>query len=137
MSKYCASCGNVNDDNALNCVTCGAEFEKPAAPVYPQNQGYNPPPQPQPYAQPYAQPQAYNVPMSPPYAPPTSVGGWIGWLILCSLFPVIGQLIMLTSKDQSTKNFAKAQLILMLIALVLFIAFIALGVFSLNQYSHS
>lgn len=130
MSKYCASCGSVNEDSALNCVTCGAEFEK-AGPVYPQNQGYVP--QSQPYAQPYPQPQAYSVPMSAPYTPPTGVGGWIGWLILCSFFPLIGQLIMLTSKDESTKNYAKAQLILMLIGIILIVAFIAMGVFSLDQ----
>lgn len=61
----------------------------------------------------------------------TSPGGWIGWMILMSILPLIAQLIMLSSSDESVKNFAKAQLYLMLLCVALFIVaivvFIALG----------
>ena len=129
MSKICTSCGTTNADNVSNCSACGAMLDTNNQ-VYPANQGYN---NNQPYAQPYAQSQPYQMPMSAPYVPPTSVGGWIGWLILCSFFPIIGQLIMLTSKDQSTKNYAKAQLILTLIAVVLVIFLVVLGALSLDD----
>lgn len=50
----------------------------------------------------------------------TSVGGWIGWLLLCSFIPLIGQIIvMCCAKDDSTKNWAKAQLIMTVIGVVL------------------
>ena len=122
MAKYCSSCGTTNNDYVTNCVNCGAVLDNYNN-VYPQNQAG--------YAQPYIQPynQAHTVPNSAPYTPPTSTIGWIGWMILCCLFPIIGQLIMLTSRDQSAKNFAKAQLILVLIGTVIFVLFfVVLGV---------
>ncbi|MBQ8965309.1 hypothetical protein [Ruminococcus sp.] len=130
MSKYCSSCGTTNSDSSTNCVNCGAVLDNYNN-VYPA--GRQPYGQ-QPYGQPYAQTQAYSVPNSMPYAPPTSTIGWIGWMLLCTLLPVIGQLIMLTSKDQSTKNFAKAQLILTLISVILaIILFVVLG-YSFENY---
>ena len=131
MPKYCSSCGTTNNDNMTNCVNCGAVLDNYNQ-VYPANgsgysQTYN-----QPYAQPYQQ-QAYSVPNSAPYTPPTSVMGWIGWMLLCSLFPLIGQLIMLTSRDQSAKNFAKAQLILVLLGIILVVVLIVVGGVSLDQ----
>lgn len=51
---------------------------------------------------------------------PTSVGGWIGWMFLCACLPVLGVIIMaLAATDQSAKNFAKAQLLLMLIGIII------------------
>ena len=42
----------------------------------------------------------------------TSVGGWIGWILLISFLNIIGVLIMLcATKDESAKNFAKAYLV--------------------------
>lgn len=130
MSKYCSSCGSTNPDSVMNCANCGAPLDNYNN-VYPVGQpGYGN----QPYGQGqqnYSQP--YSVPMSAPYAPPTSVGGWIGWLLLCSFIPVIGQLIMLTSKDQSTKNFAKAQLILTLCGVIFFIFIIVVAGVSFEE----
>ena len=121
MPRYCSSCGTTNTDNVINCVNCGAALDIYNQ-SYPQNgQGYS-----QPYAQPYSQP--YSVPNTPAAPTSTSVGGWIGWFILCSIFPLLGQLIMLTSKDRSAKNYAKAQLILIAIG----IGIICLLVFGLG-----
>lgn len=50
----------------------------------------------------------------------TSPGGWIGWMILMSVLPIIAQIIMLCcSNDESVKNFAKAQFYLILVCLLL------------------
>ena len=49
----------------------------------------------------------------------TSVGAWFGWLILLSVLPLIGTIIMVAStKPGSTKNYAKLMLIFQIIAVV-------------------
>ncbi|MCM1132037.1 MAG: hypothetical protein NC340_01055 [Ruminococcus flavefaciens] len=57
----------------------------------------------------------------------TSVGGWVGWLVLIAFTNIIGIIIMLcVSKDPSVKNFAKAELIIFGIVFVLTIIFMIL-----------
>ena len=59
---------------------------------------------------------------------PVSTLSWIGWQLL-EMIPLIGLLIMLIfSEDESVKNYAKARLILSLVAIV--IAVIAFALFS-------
>ncbi len=89
-----------------------AAWTPPAAPVSPQPQQ----PQ-QPQQQPWNQ---YNVTYNQPAHEETSVGAWFGWMILLSVLPLIGTIIMLAStKPGSTKNYAKLLLILQIIAVVL------------------
>ena len=53
----------------------------------------------------------------------TSVGGWIGWMLLIGFLPLIGLIIMaLAATDPSAKNFAKANLLV--IAIITIIALI-------------
>ena len=53
----------------------------------------------------------------------TSVSGWVGWLLLCGLLPVIGACITVcSSRDSAVKNFAKAWLILTLFGIILMTA---------------
>lgn len=52
--------------------------------------------------------------------------GWIGWMFLIGCLPVLGLVIMaLAANDESAKNFAKANLLIMLIVLI--ISLIAVG----------
>lgn len=74
------------------------------------------------------------------YIPPivdedeTTVGGWIGWMLLCSILPIIGQIIMLCcAKNKTIKNYAKANLILVAIAFVLVIFLVAIVGVSISE----
>ncbi len=97
---YCKNCGGQLNDGASYCLKCGA-----SADTY--SNYYNA------YQQPVVQAQQNNV---------TTVGGWIGWMILCSFLPLLGQIIMLCcSNDKSVKNYAKATFILCLIGVILMV----------------
>ena len=91
------------------CPSCGAPAQAgptpvPTAPVY------------------------TNVTVAPSPAHTTSIMGWIGWLLLISFLPIIGLIIMaLAPQDESVKNYAKAGLILTVIAGI--IALIIFGLF--------
>ena len=142
--KICPKCGAEAD--GVFCISCGAAVnaspaapatEKPAeepvaAPVQPT---YTPPVQPtytapqQPYGyQPPQQPYGYYPPQQPTEQP-ISVGGWIGRsLIPC--IPGVGAIIYLImlfvwmgdkTKEETFRNWAKAQLIVMGIAVGLVI----------------
>lgn len=149
MSKYCTQCGSeITDATATSCNFCGKVFNEAATVQAVEQSAYN---QQNAYGQ-YNQPTQYNqqnaygqynqsqygqqTQYNPQYYYPnnnygtqqtnapvgTSVGGWIGWLFLCSFLPIIGLIIMMCSaKDESTKNYAKANLIFMAIVLVLYI----------------
>lgn len=57
---------------------------------------------------------------------PVSTLSWIGWQLL-EMIPLIGLLIMLIfSEDESVKNYAKARLILSLVAIVIAVIIFAL-----------
>lgn len=97
MAK-CTSCGAELPDYYTSCPNCGGTqvVRGVAAP----------------------QPQAY-VPMQEERVS-YSTGQWIGWLLLCSFFPLIGVIIMLcVTKDPSAKNYAKLMLILQIIGIVI------------------
>lgn len=94
--KICSTCGTTVNDNAVNCPHCGSSF-----PVPYQSQ--------------------------PVYKEPISVGGWIGRALIPCI-PVVGGLVYLimlfiwsgdATKETSFRNWAKAQLILTCIAIVL------------------
>lgn len=65
-----------------------------------------------------AQPVYNNISVVQPTAT-TGVLGWLGWMLLISVLPLLGLIIMLlAANDPSAKNFAKAQLLLILIVCI-------------------
>ena len=107
-----AVCNNCRTEfTGKFCPTCGAAAQIGPAPVQ---------------VAPRMTPPVYtNVSVAPPVSS-TSVLGWIGWMFLCGCLPVLGLVIMaLAANDESAKNFAKANLLMMLIVLI--ISLIAVG----------
>lgn len=103
--KVCNNCRSSVNDNAPYCPNCGASFQ-PAQPVY--------------------QPQPMGFPKAP-----VSVGGWIGRSLI-PFIPLVGGLVYLimlfiwsgdVTKEDTFRNWAKAQLIVMAIAIVLVVLF--------------
>ena len=100
IMKVCNNCGTTLNDNVAFCPNCGSNV--PAA--YPV----------------YTQPVA-------PAAQPVSVGGWIGRSLI-PLIPLVGGIVYLimlfiwsgdSTKEETFRNWAKAQLIVMAIVVVL------------------
>lgn len=98
--KVCNNCGATLNDNVAFCPNCGSNV--PAG--YP----------------------AYHQPVS---AQPVSIGGWIGRSLI-PFIPLVGGIVYLimlfiwsgdTTKEETFRNWAKAQLIVMAIAIVLLI----------------
>ena len=103
--KTCNNCGTSANDNAAACPNCGSSF-----PTY--------------------------YPTPPVYKEPVSVGGWIGRSLI-PLIPVIGSLVYLimlfiwsgdATKEDTFRNWAKAQLIVTGIVIVLVVLLIVLAV---------
>lgn len=104
------------------CPTCGAVAQNPApaGPVQPAPMQATPRPQPQPVYNNISVPQVVNT---------TSVGGWIGWMFLCACLPLLGVIIMaLAATDPSAKNFAKANLLLIAIGLIISLIILAIAI---------
>ncbi len=100
------------------CPTCGAVAQNAPAPA-----PMGPAPMPEP---PRAPQPVYNNITVPQPTNVTSVGGWIGWMFLCACLPLLGIIIMaLAATDPSAKNFAKANLLLIAIILILTLLFFA------------
>ena len=108
MSKICSKCGAVLEDNVTFCQLCGENQTAQVNPVPPQ-------------------PQQYYAPVQP-VDDHTGVGGWIGWLLLCSFVPLIGQIIAICcTRDKSVKNWAIANLIITAISIVIAVVLIILS----------
>lgn len=125
MAKFCKNCGaELLSEDAVVCLNCGAEQNaapKPQPMLQPQPQEqdqFRTPPPPQAFSQPYM-PQ-YSQQFANPYVPikkTTSILGWIGWMVLCGVLPLIGPIIMVcVCNDDSAKNYAKATLIFYILA---------------------
>jgi len=101
-----AVCNNCRTEfTGKFCPTCGAAAQIGPAPVQ--------------VAPRMAPPVYTNVQVAPPVSS-TSVLGWIGWMFLIGCLPVLGLVIMaLAANDESAKNFAKANLLIMLIVLII------------------
>ena len=102
--KTCNNCGTAIQDSAFFCNHCGAQVQT----------GY----------------PAYHRPDS---KESISVGGWIGRSLI-PLIPVVGGIVYLiflfvwsgdTKKEDTFRNWAKAQLIVMLVIVVLIIVIVA------------
>lgn len=103
--KYCNHCHAQLDDQASVCGYCGTPVQ----------------------ANPYAAPAAYQAPYAPAPKEAISVGGWIGRSLI-PLIPLVGGLIYFimlfvwsgdSNKEDTFRNWAKAQLIVMAIGVVL------------------
>ncbi len=113
MAKFCTECGAPLKEGATFCSACGAKApaekkpeaapETPAAPqpVYQTQQTYTP---------------------SAPAAQPVSTAYYF-WMMLLFAVPVIGLIVCLVTafsgEDASRKNFSRAALIWILVAIVL------------------
>ncbi|MCD8095295.1 MAG: zinc ribbon domain-containing protein [Ruminococcus sp.] len=121
MSKFCTSCGAQIGDTDMLCPNCGAAQPKISQPV----QGYQ-----QPNVQPNPMPNPVYAQINQAQAAenPTGVIGWIGWMLLCSILPLIGAIIMACSaKNKSTKNYAIANLVLMFLGALIFVLIFVVG----------
>lgn len=101
-----AVCYNCKTEfNGKFCPTCGAAAQAGPTPVQ---------------VAPRVAPPVYtNVSVAPPVAS-TSVMGWIGWMFLIGCLPLLGLIIMaLAATDPSAKNFAKANLLIILILTII------------------
>lgn len=115
----CSKCGANLDDGATFCQNCGAKVET-AQPVVPE---------PQPVQ--VQQPVSYNAPEKKH----VSLGGWLLRLLI-NLIPCVGGLIFFImlfvwsfdeSYDDTSRNWAKAQLIYTGIIIVLIIAYLVIN----------
>ena len=113
MAKFCTECGAPLKEGATFCSACGAKApaekkpeaapETPAAPqpVYQTQQTYTP---------------------SAPAAQPVSTAYYF-WMMLLFAIPVVGLIVCLVTAfsgdDTSRKNFSRAVLIWILVAIVL------------------
>ena len=104
--NHCPNCGSAVDPKASICLSCGSAIPS-------------------------------QLSVQKPVKEPISVGGWIGRsLIPC--IPLVGSIIYLVmlfiwsgdkTKEDTFRNWAKAQLIVMAVVLVLTIIGVTLGVF--------
>ena len=108
-------CNNCRTEfNGKFCPTCGAAAQVGPAPIPVQTA-------------PHMAPPVYTNVVAAAPTNVTGVWGWIGWMFLIACLPLLGVIIMaLAANDESAKNFAKAQLVLLLIGLI--IGLIAVGV---------
>ncbi len=122
---YCPKCNSENPEGVKFCVNCGNQLDNGVSKdnAYQNyNQNYN-------QAQPYQQPNYVQPPAASTEDEHMTVGGWIG--VFCiNLIPCVGSLVYIimmfvwafgSTPKKSLKTFAKAQLLMMAIAIVLVI----------------
>ena len=151
----CKNCGNEVDESYAFCDKCGApvkatvtsEPQSPVNPVPPVSQqpaSQQPAPQQPAPQQPAPQQPVYQqappIYQNPPYAyqnvnpgynqpdmsPTTTIGQYIGWLLIGSI-PIIGWILViifaLDSSNKNRANFFRAQIVMILIFVGVFLLF--------------
>ena len=107
--KVCNNCRTSVADNAPYCPNCGASFPNVRQNAYP----------------------AYQQPMGGMPKAPVTVGGWIGRSLI-PMIPIVGWLVYIimlfiwtgdSTKEDTFRNWAKAQLIVMGVTIVVVVLF--------------
>lgn len=133
----CRNCGKEVKEGTKFCIECGAPIQSEPQATYNQP-NYQQPPRQQYQQQQYSQPyQQYNQPyQANNSAPVTSVGKYVLWIILSSLYPaglIILIVFALDKTDKNRSNFAKAMLITQVCTTVIgIIVLIVLAVFGVS-----
>ena len=136
MSKLCTNCGAALDDDAVFCPECGTRTD--AAPA-PEEKPAAEAPAPAPAPAPGPAPQPAPGPAPETRSKEISTAGYF-WLMLLFAIPVIGLIALLifafAVKNKNLRNFARAILIWIIVALVLsVIAFILMKIFGVDLSS--
>ena len=158
----CNNCGKTFDDNASFCPACGAIASQPSVQQQPaeqnpyddqpfgQNQGepvYQMPNyQAQNYQAPNYQMPNYQMPNQPVNSePPVTMGKYIGWMLLASLFGpisiVISVIFACMGEKKNRANFFRAHLVvwavmfvlMTILSIVLATVFSTIGLSLLNE----
>lgn len=121
MAVFCPNCGNAVEDGMSFCNNCGAGIGAAAPTPPPAAPQATPPPGAAPYYQPAA-PQ-YQYAAATPNTEPLSTGAFIGMFLLM-LIPLVNLILLLVwafgpNANRNRKSFARASLILMIIAIIL------------------
>ena len=138
MAKFCTECGKEIADGVAFCTECGAKTPATTAAkaetvtdnaVQPQTQ-----PQ-QTYQQPTPQQTVVQTPTAEPVSKVVGTGTYFALMLLYAL-PIIGiiSVIVMASKakNKNIKNFAKANLIWAIIAVILSIS-VVVGIIALGN----
>lgn len=120
----CKNCGKEVKEGTKFCTDCGAPVQPEPQATY-SRPNYQQPPQQQyqQYDQSYQHYNPYNQPgQTDNFAPVTSVGKYVLWIILSTMFPagfIILIVFALDKTDKNRSNFAKAMLITQVCATVM------------------
>lgn len=160
----CPNCGAELPANSKFCQKCGASVEYTAQsnPADTQNNTYNTPnnnqysndPNSNPYNNPYNNnpynnnPYGNMYPPQPPTGYPMTIGGWIGRSLI-PYIPFVGWIVYIImlfiwsgdqTKELTFRNWAKAQLIVMVIifgvALMVFLILVMTGAIFASSYGY-
>ncbi len=119
----CKNCGKEVKEGTKFCTDCGAPVQPEPQATYSRSNYQQPPQQYQQYDQSYQHYNPYNQPgQADNFAPVTSVGKYVLWIILSTMFPagfIILIVFALDKTDKNRSNFAKAMLITQVCATVM------------------
>lgn len=131
----CNNCGKIYDDNMAYCPDCGTPASQQSQQPYQQYQNGT-------QADPVYQMPNYQMPnYQMNYEKPVSVGKYIGWMLIGSVFGPISIIISIIfacmSDNKSRANFFRAHLVMWAIGIafgiIIFMVMSALGTAILSQ----
>lgn len=131
---YCPKCRTALPDNARFCGACGLSLS--AGPSAPPPNVAPPPPQQPAYAAyqqapQYAPQPVYGQPQGQ-MAPVVGVGSWLGTMFV-TVLPIVGIVMLFvwafgSNSNPNRSNWAKAALVLTLISVVVWVAFLVVAI---------